>query len=301
MGTWSSSLYGNDTTCDVRDTYTSFLEEQLSNHEAYEKTLEEMHDLIGDDDEPLLWFVLAETQWKLGRLTPDVKEKALEWIEKDGWLELWQEDGGTGKGWLNTLEKLRQKLESPMPKEKKIKKPEEVDLNPWNINDVYAYQFNKKYSEEKGIFGKYMVLQKIGEKERDVWPHGITTVMRIQVFDKVFETLPTLADLEGLRILPLDLPERFNISQDAKDYYGRLKKKDPICMSALITWAKKSEYPKKYLIFLGNMQGPLNLKHKQRELSIANINGWFTYYEKWQGIEYDEISEGEYDYKGNIG
>lgn len=30
MGAWGSSLYANDTTCDVRDTYMNFLQEQLS-------------------------------------------------------------------------------------------------------------------------------------------------------------------------------------------------------------------------------------------------------------------------------
>ena len=30
MGAWSSNLYGNDTTLDVRDTYMGFLEDQVS-------------------------------------------------------------------------------------------------------------------------------------------------------------------------------------------------------------------------------------------------------------------------------
>jgi len=77
MGTWSSSLYGNDTTLDVRDSYTDYLLEQLSNQEALEKTLADYQELIGTDEEPLFWFALAETQWKVGRLTPEVKEKAL--------------------------------------------------------------------------------------------------------------------------------------------------------------------------------------------------------------------------------
>jgi len=50
MGTWSSSLYGNDTTSDVKDTYTGFLLDQLSNQEALEKALEDFEDLIGDEE-----------------------------------------------------------------------------------------------------------------------------------------------------------------------------------------------------------------------------------------------------------
>ena len=42
---------------------------------------------MGDrDEEPLFWLALAETQWKLGVLLPDVKEKALYWIERDSTL-----------------------------------------------------------------------------------------------------------------------------------------------------------------------------------------------------------------------
>jgi len=191
------------------------LQDGLSNEETYKKILEKFHEVIGSDEEPLLWFALAETQWKVGRLTPDVKEKALYWIEQKGGLELWQEDGGTGVGWLRTLDKLKQKLESPMSCEKKIKPPEIVDNNPWALNDIYAYQFNKKVSEKDGTFGKYMILQKIGEGKSTFCRPSESLLMRIQIYDKIFDELPTLDDIEGLRLMPLDSPDRPNISKDA--------------------------------------------------------------------------------------
>ena len=98
MGAWGSSLYANDTTADIRDCYMKHLQNQLSNQEAYEKILEIFGGYIGDsDDEPLFWYALAETQWKTGRLMPEVKTKALEWVEKGGGLELCEESK-TG-GW----------------------------------------------------------------------------------------------------------------------------------------------------------------------------------------------------------
>ena len=87
MGAWGTSLYANDSTCDVRGTYTKLLENQVGSQEAYEKTLEEYKEYIGDQDEPLFWYALAETQWRVGRLMPEVKEKALHWIENDGGME----------------------------------------------------------------------------------------------------------------------------------------------------------------------------------------------------------------------
>ena len=89
MGAWGTTLYENDTTSDIRDTYMGYLKDQLSNEEALEKTLVEYQELLGDEDEEfLLWYALAETQWKVGRLTQEIKEKALEWIAKDGGVAL---------------------------------------------------------------------------------------------------------------------------------------------------------------------------------------------------------------------
>ena len=52
---------------------------------------------------------------------PEVKEKALDWIARDGGLFLWEESRNGGAGWKRTMERLKLKLESPMPPEKKKK------------------------------------------------------------------------------------------------------------------------------------------------------------------------------------
>jgi hypothetical protein len=295
MGTWGSGLYANDTTCDVKDAYLKFLQEGYANIDAFEKTLEKLHELIGDQDEPLLWFALAETQWSVGRLLPEVKEKALEWIKKYGGLELWLESAKKGAGWKMTLHNLKEKLESPMPPEKTIRKPEEIDLNLWNINDIYAYQFYWRLSKEHGYFGKYMILQKIGEGK---YNQRGKTMMRIQIIDKVFNELPTLDDLDDVRILPVDFPTRNNISKDS--FMGNssyIRKKDPIWMSAIMNMFKVSEYPAKHLTFIGNKQGPLNTMENNRELTWGDIDTWlYEFYELWRGIEYETLSEGIFEY-----
>ena len=274
-----------------------FLEDQLSNDDAYKNTMEQMHELVGSDEEPLLWYALAETQWKVGRLTADIKENALDWIDKKGGLEPWIEEGGKGAGWLKTLAKLKEKLESPMPKEKKVKKPEEVATNPWNPNDIYAYQFNSKKSEEKGLLGKYMLMQKIGEGQFWYGKAGYKPVLRVQVMDKIFDELPTLDDFDGLRILPLDWPTRVNISGDyliERDNYTT--KKESIWMSTIVITHKKSDYPKKHLTFIGNKQGSPNTRSNNREFSWFSFESLPEYYECWQGVEYDTVGEGEYEY-----
>ena len=150
MGFWGPGLYSNDTTMDVRDTYKGFLGDQLSSEEAHEKTLEQYQELIGSDEEPLFWFAFAETHWRVGRLLPEVKDKALNWIERGGGLDLWEENPKGKIGWQGTLLKLKEKLESPMPRERKFPK---IDLNPWSMHDVYAYQLHGEHAEKRGLEG----------------------------------------------------------------------------------------------------------------------------------------------------
>jgi len=204
MGAWGTSLYANDTACDIRDAYMEYLKKQLSNQDAYEKLFEEYGEYLDVPGEaPLFWYALADTQWKIGRLMPEVKTKALEWIAKDGGLDLWEDNKKGGAGWKNTLEKLRVKLESEQPKEKKIRKPTLINQNLWNIGDVYAYQFHDEKSEENGMRGKYMIMQKI-DAEPYISTGGL--IMRVHVFDKLFDEVPNIDDVKGLRILPLDYP-----------------------------------------------------------------------------------------------
>ena len=120
MGTWNAGLFSNDTTLDVRDTYMELLKQQLSNEEAYEKTYKEYEELIGDEEEPLFWYALADTQWNVGRLMPEVKKRALDYISVLGGASVWEETPKRIEKWKNTLKKLEDKLNSEMPPEKDI-------------------------------------------------------------------------------------------------------------------------------------------------------------------------------------
>lgn len=286
MGTWGTALYANDTSCDVRDTYMKLLQEQLSNEEAYEKTLDEYREYIGDEEEPLFWYALAETQWRLGRLMPEVKEIALDWINKKGGIQLWAESKNKGIGWENTLQKLKTKLESPMPPEKVIKKPEEFIRNPWNIGDLYAYQFHSETSKEFGLYGKYIVFQKIGNEE---WCEG-WILSRVQIYDKLFDEVPILNDLEEVRILPFDLPNGFITGKRDTDVF-------PLCLNAPMLWYKKRDYSDKYFTFIGNQEDKMHYPIEAINFSIHNWKDmeWeylCSYYQAWRNYDY-EVKNGK--------
>jgi len=285
MGTWGSTLYANDSTSDVRDSYIKYLRDGISSTEAYEKILEEFREYIEEDEEPLFWLALAETQWKTGRLLPEVKEKALEWIDKCGGLELWEESANGGAGWKKTLERLKLKLLSPMPPEKKIKKLQEINHNLWNVNDIYAYRFHGEGAEKHGYKDKYLLIQKIGEGGESLIGKS---AMQVHIIDRVFDKLPTLDDINGARILPLDFPTR-------------CMNEEPVWMSTYLHLYKNSEYPAKHLTFIGNRQGPANCESNYQVLAWFDIDAWlYEFHQLWQGVDYDTIGKGVYRYtKGN--
>ena len=294
MGAWSSSLYGNDITCDVRDTYMKYLQDQLSNQEAYLKTIEMFNGIEETPDEaPLFWYALADTQWKTGRLMPEVKLKALEWIDKKGGMELWEESKSGGMGWQKTLNKLKEKLISEQPKEKKIRKPVLLNQDPWNLGDVYAYRFHTETAKNYGALNKYMILQKMGA-EPNVGLNG-ETVMKVHVFDKLFDEIPTLDNLQGIRLLPFDyIPKKISPSGyvDPKPY-------EILHLNCWIQLMKKKDYPEDHLTYLGNMDIPFN-KARGYEMWSAGYwdrieEYWSEFFHIWQGVEY-EVHEGVFKY-----
>jgi len=271
------------------------LQEQLSNQEAYIKTIEMFSGIEEIPEEaPLFWYALAETQWKTGRLMPEVKSKALEWIENRGGMELWEESKTGGAGWQKTLDKLKERIMSEQPKEKKVRKPVLLNQDPWNLGDVYAYRFHTEIAKEHGVLGKYMVLQKMGAR-LNAGARG-ETVMKVHVFDKLFDDIPTLTDLSGIRLLPLDyIPKKI---------WGR-GYVDPnpyriLHLNCFIFLDKKKDYPKEHLTYLGNMDIPLNTAQGHGLWSGGHwncgIEYWSEFFNIWQGVEYETLEEGVFIY-----
>ena len=290
MGIWGSSLFANDTTCDVRDAYMKYLEEQLNNQEAFDKIMSDYKGSMGDEDvEPLFWFALAETQWEVGRLILEVKEKALEWIEKEGGVALWEDSGVNSEGWKKTLKKLKEKLESPIRSEKKIHKPEAINQNLWNVGDVYAYQLHTEKSKEYGTYGKFIILQKIGERTKTFsWmsPEEVSRypmLMVIHVFNKLFDETPVLGDVEGVRLLPMG-------------GYAQGKAN----MSRLVELTKKKHYPEEELTYLGTDLIPPNnlITPTITPISWEGIEESLNYcFKNFHDREYMAIEEGVFIFK----
>ena len=267
MGAWGTSLYSNDTACDMRGDYVDRLKRGKTNEEITRELIEENREIMGDEEEePLFWFALADTQWNYGRLLPEVKEKALYWLAREEELERWRESGEKQlQAWIKTREKLKEKLESPQPPEKKVYKYRLYKCK-WQLGDVFAYRFTSPYSEEKGYKDKYFVFRKVSEDT--CWPGHIIPV--IQVYAWIGYDLPSLDDIKDRSILPLRYylawPNRFG-----DDVYN-------------ISIYKESdkEIPNNNLTYIGNVPGD----------DLMPLSGWKNYYPVgWEMSKYNNKIE----------
>lgn len=141
MGTWGTAIFSNDIAADVRDSFTDMIGEGLSTTAATRHLLTEYEEELDDpDDGNVVWLALAATQYKLGRLTPKVKNEAIRIIDLGADIARWE--GGT-KSEINQrkkhLAKLRQQLAGDQPAPRKARRPKKPSTK-LKVGDVFAYQ-----------------------------------------------------------------------------------------------------------------------------------------------------------------
>lgn len=142
MGVWGTGLYSDDTARDVREDYKDILGDGNPEPEATNQILKQWEREISDPDTgPVIWLALADTQWNLGRLQELVKNKALQIIEEGSDLSRWQSDPKLVSKRKQVLARLRKKLNSLQPAEKKVKK-RFVNSTDWRLGEVYSYKLS---------------------------------------------------------------------------------------------------------------------------------------------------------------
>lgn len=180
MGMWGYELYQNDTSLDVKDEFVELFNAGKTVLEITDKLIEDYKSIMGDtEEEPLFWFALADTQWNLGVLLPVVKEKALYWIGKDSsMLNCQTIDMSTKAKRKNSLNDLQTKLLSPQPPVKKpVKK--RIYKCQWKFGDVFAYQLESDLAKERGLYGRYFLIQKVDE---GIWhPGHIVPIVYVKI------------------------------------------------------------------------------------------------------------------------
>ena len=258
MGAWGAGLYENDTALDVKDEFEKLFNDGKGVQEITDGLTAEFESIMDCADEaPLFWLALADTQWKFGVLLPDVKENALRWIDE---LKSQTADTLDGTKQKNALENLQAKLLSPLPPVKKPKK-KRIYKCEWKIGDVFAYQLESDLAKERGLYGRYFLIQKVDE---GTWyPGHIVPIIYVKLTrdTKLPSTEEEYNEAEYVqtwftkwewRFLPLDMSrpkedfeEKSKLTYEV-DEYGFL----PQYRARLLNTSKRV-IPKK-LIYVGN-------------------------------------------------
>jgi hypothetical protein len=117
MGTWGTGLYSDDTTTEVRDEFRSHLASGLPPTEAEARVLARHKSLLDDHHVAcLVFFALADVEWRLGCLSNPVRQRALDLLGRNGDLEQWAAEAPRDvPARRRTLNALRERLLSPQP------------------------------------------------------------------------------------------------------------------------------------------------------------------------------------------
>lgn len=160
MGVWGTAIFSDDTACDIRDEYSALLISGISDEEAEEALLKGYESLNGTWDEPVVWLALAFCEWKKGRLSERVKKRAIEIIDSGEDLQHWKESSSAKecRQREKELQKLKTRLESPMPERRPVRKPT-VDRVPWKAGDLLAYKIMDHDIPYPEYTGKFVLLR----------------------------------------------------------------------------------------------------------------------------------------------
>ncbi len=137
--------------------------------------------------------------------------------------------------------------------------------NPWNIGDVYAYKFHTAKSFRIGLKGKYILLQKTDDVDDNV-NEGCGKLSVIQVYNKIFDYLPDIAEFENIPLLTL-APYYANYGEDMllpEKWY----------MNAVMEFWKERDYPKKYLNYIGNNTDNLSKTYIHKNGNYESVLDW---------------------------
>lgn len=283
MGAWGANLYQDDVALDVKDEYKDNLRKGKTNEETMQEIIDKYQELLEDEeDRGVFWLALADTQWNLGRLDEQVKEQALEIIELGTDLKRWEINEKLYNKRKEILEKLKEKLLSPQPEEKRMPKYRTYKCE-WENGDVFAYQLKSEYAKEQGLENRYLIIQKIDEI--DWYPCSTIPLVRVKITeDKTIpKTEKEIDELEYIQTWFTSYERRFAGFSALRPLKDQIKGKSfntdeygllPEYMASIIITSKNMTKGK--LTYLGNY---INITPPQNEfISISKLNlptiGW---------------------------
>jgi hypothetical protein len=143
VGVWGADLFSDDVTCDIRDHYRQLLEDSVEDRAATRMTLEKFGPYLKEPDGVAL-IALAVTQSKLGRLEPEVRDRALAIIDAGADLAVWKREHPKLLPKRRVvLEKARAQLSGPQPARRRLRPPKRA-LSGLAAGDVLAFALPRR-------------------------------------------------------------------------------------------------------------------------------------------------------------
>lgn len=197
MGTWGTSIFSNDNTCDVRDCYSEMLIMGATDNDAEQMTIETHAEMIALSPNDF-WIALALTQWNLGRLSEHVMKNALKSIETElsTLEEAWASKDTQAR--CESLIRAQQQLHSPMPPRKKLRMPSWSIQCPWVVGNVLQYRINYHLASCEQWNEHYIFFHVAGRSPRK--PYRVPLdVIEICMYKWVGSIAPSPQTIEQLR------------------------------------------------------------------------------------------------------
>ena len=223
MGAWGTAIFSDDEACDIRTEY-NVLASHIEDDDLILEKMKEYFD-VGkklNDIDAVFWYAMAALQTKYGRLCTEVKNNALECIEKrctiDGWFD--KKDAVKREKVLNNL---KEQLTGEQPPRKKVSKPKRVKAI-WQENDVVAYhlvnivedEWRKPY--DYWFYGKYILLKivKVNKNPMSkIMPElAYDEWMYCSVYDWIGDEVPDFSIIDELNFHPI----AYNEGRKEHDY-----------------------------------------------------------------------------------
>lgn len=211
MGAWGTSIFSDDLALDIRSEYNFLLSVGKDNYEIECMLQQYYKDILNcnDPDEDVFWLTLALCEWKKGRMSIEVKEKALSVIESGRDLERWYDVGEKEyKARVKVLNKLRDTILSPMSPPSNAKKPS-LRHCPWKVGSLLAYKIiTQKKLEDHPCYQKYVLLRIIKINKRPaskVCPSEYyNESMLVGLYDWVGDEIPSPDIADNLSFITIE-------------------------------------------------------------------------------------------------
>ena len=190
MGVWGTDLFSDDLACDIRDHYRELLEDGIEDGAATRLTFEKFRAYL-EESEGIGLLAFAVTQSKLGRLDPDIRDRALAILDTGADLEVWKsENPKLLPKRRAVLEKARVQLTGPQPPRRRLRPPKRISSG-LTAGDVLALALPNRLALLRVVrirshrLGETPVLEELDWKSIEVPPREIVERLGPKVTDPI--------------------------------------------------------------------------------------------------------------------